>query len=73
MVGYTWTDHRTNTDIATVLNIKPVLNKIQDYKRKWMQHVNQMPHNRLPRLIKKNYTPKSKMNQGSPLKRLLDV
>jgi hypothetical protein len=31
--GYTWTDHKTNTEIAKVLNITPVLDKIQDYKR----------------------------------------
>jgi hypothetical protein len=28
------------------------LDKIQDYKRNWIQHVNRMPCNRLPRLIK---------------------
>jgi hypothetical protein len=55
--GYTWTDHKTSTEIAKELNITPVLDKIQDYKRNWIQHVNRMPHNRLPRVIK-NYTPK---------------
>jgi hypothetical protein len=68
---YTWTDHKTNTDIAKKLNVTPVLNKMQDYKRNLMQHVNRMPHNRLPRLMK-IYTPKSR-NQGRSLKRLLDV
>jgi hypothetical protein len=29
-------DHETDTDIAKELNITPVLDKIQDYKRKWM-------------------------------------
>jgi hypothetical protein len=28
----TWTDHKTNTEIAKDLNITPVLDKIQDYK-----------------------------------------
>jgi hypothetical protein len=37
---YTWTDHKRDTDIAKELNITPVLDKIQDYKRKWIQHVN---------------------------------
>jgi hypothetical protein len=46
--GYTWTDHKTNIDIAKELNITPVLDKIQDYKRKWIQHVNRMPHNNYP-------------------------
>jgi hypothetical protein len=67
--GYTWTDHKTNTDITKELHITPVLDKIQDYKRKLIQHVNQMPHNTLPRLIKKLH-PK---RQKEPRKRLLDV
>jgi hypothetical protein len=43
--GCTWTDHKPNTDTAKELglNITPVLDKIQDYKRKWIQHVNRMP------------------------------
>jgi hypothetical protein len=51
---------------------KKKIDKLQDYKRKWTQHVNRIPHNRLPRLIK-NYTPKGKRNQGRPLNRLQDV
>jgi hypothetical protein len=66
--GYTWTDHKTNTETAKELNITPVLDKIQD-KRKWIQHVNLMPRKRL---IKKLH-PKGRRNQGRPLKRLLDA
>jgi hypothetical protein len=62
----TWTDHKTNTGIAKELNITPVLDKIQDYKRNWIR-VNRMPHYRLPRLIK-NCTQKGRL-----LKRLLDA
>ena len=40
--GYTWTDHKTNTEIAKELNTAPVLDKIQDYKRNCTQHVNRM-------------------------------
>jgi hypothetical protein len=50
--GYTWANHKANTEIKKELNITPVLHKIQDYKRKWTQHVNRMLHNRLPRLLK---------------------
>jgi hypothetical protein len=50
--GYAWTDHKTNTEITKELNITPVLDKIQDYKRNWIQRVNRMPCNRFPRLIK---------------------
>jgi hypothetical protein len=38
--GCTWTDHKTNTEIAEELNITPVLGKIQEYKRNWIQHAN---------------------------------
>ena len=38
--------------IAEELNVTPVLDKIQEYMRKWM-HVNRMPRNRLPRIAKK--------------------
>jgi hypothetical protein len=41
--GYTWTYHKTDTETAKELNITPVLDKIQDCKRKWIQHVNRMP------------------------------
>jgi hypothetical protein len=32
--GYTWTDHKTNTDTAKELNITPIIDKIQDYMSK---------------------------------------
>jgi len=49
--GYTWTDYKTNTEIAKELNITPVLDKIQDYRKKLLQLINRMPQ-RLPRIIK---------------------
>jgi hypothetical protein len=69
--GYTWTVDKTNTDIAKELNITPVLDKIQEYKRNWIQHANRMPCSRLPRILK-NCTPKGRRTPGRPLKRLLD-
>jgi hypothetical protein len=57
---YTWTDHKANTEIAKELNITPVSDKIQDYKRNWMQRVNRMLRNRLPRLIKKLHPKRQK-------------
>ena len=50
--GYTWTDYKTNAQITKELKITPVLDKLLDYKRSWVQHVNRMPRNRLPRVIK---------------------
>jgi len=70
--GYTWTDYKTNTQITKELKITPILDKIQEYKRSWIQHVNRMPRNRLPRLLK-HYSPTGRRNHGRPLKRLLDT
>jgi hypothetical protein len=71
-IGYTWTNYKTNTQIAKELKMTPVLDKLLEYKRNWIQHVNRMPRNRLPRVMK-HYSPTGKSNQGRPLKRLLDT
>jgi hypothetical protein len=49
---YIWTDYKTNLQIAKELKITPILDKLLEYKRNWIQHVNRMPRNRLPRIIK---------------------
>jgi hypothetical protein len=36
--------------IAKELKITQVLDKLLEYKRNWIQHVNRMPRNRLPRI-----------------------
>ena len=41
--GYTWTDYKTNSRIAKELEITPVLDKLLEYKRNWIQHVKRMP------------------------------
>jgi len=69
---YTWTDYKTNTQIAKELKITPILDKLMEYKRSWIQHVNRMPRNRLPRVMK-HYCPKVRRNHGRPLKRLMDT
>jgi hypothetical protein len=69
--GYIWTDYK-NAQIAKELKITPILGKLLEYKRNWIQHVNRMPHNRLPRVIKR-YSRTGSRNHGRPLKRLLDT
>jgi hypothetical protein len=49
--GYTWTDYKTNTQITKELKITAILDKLLEYERNWIQHVNRMPRNRLPRVI----------------------
>ena len=70
--GYTWTDYKTNAQIAKELKITPNLDKLLEYKRNWIQHVNRMPGNGLPRVMK-HYCPTGKRNYGRPLKRLVDT
>jgi hypothetical protein len=70
--GHAWTDYKTNTQIAKELKITPILDKLLECKRNWLQHVNRMPRNRLPRVMK-HYYPTGKRNQGRHLKRLLDT
>jgi len=69
--GYTWTN-KTNTQIAEEFKITQILNKLLGYKRNWIQHVNRMPRNGLPR-VKKHSFPTGRWNHGRPLKRPLDT
>jgi hypothetical protein len=50
--GYTWKSYETNSETAKELNKTPVLDKIQDYRRNWIQNIKLMPRKRLPRIIK---------------------
>ena len=72
MAGYIWTDYKTNTQITKGLKIAPILDKLLEYERNWVQHVNRMTRNRLPRVMK-HYSPTGRRNYGRPLKRLLDT
>ena len=70
--GYTWTDYKTNAQIGKELKITPILDKLLEYERSSIQHVNRMPRNRLLRVMK-YYSPTGRRNHGRPLKRLLDT
>jgi hypothetical protein len=66
--GYIWTDYKTNAQIAKKLKITLILDKLLEYKRNWIQHVNRMSRNRLPRVMKHYFTI-GRRNHG----RLLDT
>jgi hypothetical protein len=70
--GYTWTDCKTNKQIVKELKIKPILDKLLEYKGNWIQHVNRMPRTRLL-WVMKHHSPTGRRNHGRPLKRLLDT
>ena len=59
--GYTWTVYKTNTQITKELKITSIMDKLLEYKRNWIQHVNIMPRNKLPR-VKKHYSPTGRRN-----------
>jgi len=46
--GYIWTDYKTNEQITKELKITPILDKLLEYKKNWIQHVNRMPRNNYP-------------------------
>jgi len=55
-VRYILTDYKINKEMAKELNITPVLDKIQKCRSNWVRHINGMPHNSLPRIIR-NHSP----------------
>jgi hypothetical protein len=70
--GCTRTDYKTSTQTAKQLKITSVLDKLLQNKRNWIQHVNRMPSNRLPRVMK-HYSPTGRRKRGRTLKKLLDT
>jgi len=70
--GYTWTDYKTNTQIAKELKITQILDKLLEYKRSWIERVNRMPRDRLTKVMK-YYSPTGRRNHGRLLKRLPDT
>jgi hypothetical protein len=70
--GYTSAVCKTNIQITKELKITPILDKLLEHKRNWIQHVSGMPRNRLPRVLKTQF-PKWQKELWQPLKRLLDT
>jgi hypothetical protein len=65
-------DYKTNSQITKELKITPILDRLLEYKTNLIQHVNKIPRNRLPRVMK-HYSPTGRRDHGRPLKRLLDI
>jgi hypothetical protein len=68
---YIWQYYRTNVYNLSEIKINPVVNKIQNYKSKWIQHLRRMGTDRLQLLIMK-YQSCGKRSQGRTHKRLSD-
>jgi hypothetical protein len=63
---YTLFDNKINQNIMKELKTKPVLEKINDYRNKRIQHVHRMDTYQLPYAVMK-YQPAGKRNPGCPL------
>jgi len=53
LAGYTLYDHKTNDYIRRELQITGILEKIDEYRRNWFQHLQKMPQKRI--LLKSYY------------------
>jgi hypothetical protein len=59
----TWTDYKTNTQIAKELNITQILDKLLEYKRNCIQNGKRMSRNRLPSVMR-HYSPPGRKNHA---------
>ena len=48
LAGYTLYDHKINDYIRHELQITGILDKMDEYRRNWFQHLQRMPQNRIP-------------------------
>jgi hypothetical protein len=68
LAGYTLYDHKTNDYISRELRTTGILDKIDEYRRNWLSHLQRMPQNRIP-LKSYSYRPQGKRTIGRPKKR----
>ena len=68
LAGYTLYDHKTNYSIRKELRIRSILDKIDEYRKKWLLHIQRMPQNRIP-LKSYNYRRQGRRLIGRPKKR----
>ena len=61
LTGYTLYGHKTNDYIRRVLRITGTLDRIGEYRRNWLSHLQRMPQNRIP-LKSYRYRPRRKEN-----------
>jgi len=68
LAGYTLYDHKTNDYIRRELRITGLLDKIHEYRRNWLSHLQRMPQNRIT-LKSYHYRPQGRSTIGRPKKR----
>ena len=68
LAGYTLYDHKTNDYIRHELRNTGILDKIDEYRRNWLSHLQRMPQNRIP-LESYHYRPQGRRTIGRPKQR----
>jgi hypothetical protein len=68
LAGYTLYDYITNNSIRKELWITSILDKIDEYRKKWLLHIQRMPQHQIP-LKSYNYRPQGRRPIGRPKKR----
>ena len=68
LAGYTFYDYKTNKSIRRELQTDCILDKIDEYRRNWLEHIQRMPQNRIT-LKSYLYSPQGKRTIGRPKKR----
>jgi hypothetical protein len=68
LAGYALYDHKTNESIRRELQTDSILDKIDEYRRNWLLHLQRMPQNRIS-LKSFHYSPLGKRTTGRPKKR----
>ena len=68
LTSYKFYDHKTNDHISRELRITGILDKIDEYRRNWLSHLQRMPQNRIC-LKSYHYRPQGRRTIGRPKKR----
>ena len=68
LAGYTLYDHKTNYSVRRELQTECILDKIDEYRRNWLLHLQRKPLNRIP-LESYHYWPQGRRTIGRPKKR----
>ena len=68
LASYTLYDHKTKDSLRRELQTECILDKIDEYRRNWLLHLQRMPQDRIP-LKSYRYRPQGKRTIGRPKKR----
>jgi len=71
LLGITKLDKEKNQRIRGKTGAQNIVEEIKQYQKKWLQHIQRMDRNRLPRQTLK-YRPEGRRNIGRPKKRWRD-